>query len=174
MNVALWPSIRSIVRIPSCEFHRADSLKQILLSRFFHWADSSIEQIPSRRFHRADSSMVQIPICRFHYVDSIIPLCGDSLMQIPYCVGSIVRIPSCMCIPPSAYHCVHSIVYIPLYVFHPSCAFRYVNCIVRYVDGGKDREIRTGLVTWAHRIPICMYLYRCRHQRRCINPECIG
>lgn len=50
----------------------------------------------------------------------------------------------------------YSIVYIPLCVFHPSYAFRYVNCIVRYVDGGRDWEIRTGVGTWAHRIPICI------------------
>ena len=98
--------IPSIMRIPSVEFHRANSTVRIPSCA------NSIVRVPSCEFHRANSI-----VCKFHRANSI--MCEFHRVRIPSCkfhrANSIVRIPSCK------FHCVRV----------PSREFHHANFIVR-------------------------------------------
>ena len=153
------------VQVPLCGFHRADSTVRISSCRFycagsfmpirsfpssafhrFHRAHS-IQCIPSKTFYRANANFIlRVVSCGFHRADHI------------------------MCLPSSAFHCVHSIVCIPLCAFH---RVHSITCIAscdrrRKEEVNEDRGGYMG-ASYSH-----LYLHRRRHQRGCINSECIG
>lgn len=90
------------MRIPSCRFHREDSLVQTLLC-------GSIVRTPLCGFH-CTNSFVRIISCGFHHADSVVrvpsivlPSCASHpvhpILRIPLCefyrTNSLVRMPSC-------------------------------------------------------------------------------